>query len=282
MMTMEESRAGGDIADKGAFDEGALDERTLERHAGELRARGYTIIEGVLDDAQLEAAKAALDEVFEREKEIGPSRGWHNAIYKVAYMLPQKHPLFRALPLNPRVLPLMQKLLGQDCVLGSLNGLSMTPGGEAQKLHLDQPDTMPGTVLYINALHTLDAFTRENGCTRVVPFSQDRAWREVRNPGDHEGEAVYLEAPAGSLIAFNGGLWHAGSRNTTDRPRRALHAYFHRSWVAPQWDYPRSLSPDVAASLTPEQRRLFGFGSRPQWYDWRSDETKRGDDSSAA
>lgn len=247
---------------------------TLEDHAEELRTRGYTIVEEVLDRAEIDTAIAALEQVFASEEELGRERNWHNNVYKVAYMLPQKHPLFRSICLNPRVLPLMQWLLGDKCVLGSLNGLSMTPGGGSQNLHLDQPETVPGAVLYINALHTLDDFTRENGCTRVVPFSQDRVMQRGMDREALENETVYLEAPAGSLIAYNGGLWHAGSRNTTDRPRRALHAFFHRPWCRPQWDYPRSLSPDVIAELTPEQKRLFGFHARAPWYDYQTNEVR--------
>jgi ectoine hydroxylase-related dioxygenase (phytanoyl-CoA dioxygenase family) len=250
--------------------------RTLEEHADELRVRGYTIVENVLSCEEIKAANAALDAIFEREKEIGPGRNWHNNIYKVAYMLPQKDPLFLQFGFNARVLPLMQFLLGENCVLGSLNGLSMTPGGTTQKLHLDQPETVPNTVLYINALHTLDEFTRENGCTRVVPCSQNRFMPRGVDPTAFENEAVYLEAPAGSLIAFNGGLWHAGSQNKTDKPRRAIHAFYHRPWLRPQWDYPRSLSPDIAETMTDEQKRLFGFYARPNWYDWQTDEVKRG------
>ncbi|MBV9468942.1 MAG: phytanoyl-CoA dioxygenase family protein [Abitibacteriaceae bacterium] len=245
--------------------------RPLEDYAAELHTQGYTIIEGVLNRSQTDAAIAALDEIFEREKEIGPQRHWHTDVHQVAYMLPQKHPLFRSFAFDTQVLPLMQLILGKDCVLGSLNGLSMTPGGGGQNLHLDQSETVPGTVLYINALHTLDDFTKANGATRVVPCSQDRPFPRGQEREEIEKEAVYLEAPAGSLIAFNGGLWHAGSRNTTDKPRRAIHAFFHRPWVRPQWDYPRSLSPEVVAELTPEQKRLFGFHARPQWYDYESD-----------
>jgi len=248
----------------------------LERYADELRTRGYTIVEGVLERAEVEAANAALDAIFEREKEIGPLRRWHNATYKVAYMLPQKDPLFLSFGFNPRVLPLMRLLLGEHCVLGSLNGLSMTPGGQGQSLHLDQDETVPGTVLTINALHTLDDFTRENGCTRVVPFSQDRLLPRGADKSQYEDEAIYLEAPAGSLIAFNGGLCHAGSQNKTARPRRAIHAFYHRPWVRPQWDYPRSLSPDVVATMSEEQKRLFGFFARPRWYDYRTDEIIQG------
>ena len=67
----------------------------LDDHAEAVRSRGYTVVEGVLTTAEVEEARVALDEIFGREKRIGPLRGWHNDVYKVAYMLPQKHPLFR-------------------------------------------------------------------------------------------------------------------------------------------------------------------------------------------
>jgi ectoine hydroxylase-related dioxygenase (phytanoyl-CoA dioxygenase family) len=249
--------------------------KTLEEHAAELRTVGYTVMEQALDSGQIDAANTALEEIFERESGIGPQRGWHNQSYKVAYMLPQKHALFRTFALNPRVLPLMQMLLGKNCVLASLNGLTMTPGGTTQALHIDQNETIPGSVLYINALHCLDPFTRENGCTRVIPKSQDRVWIKGLDHTEFEKEVVYLEAPAGSLIAYNGGLWHAGSQNRTSRPRRAIHAFYSRPWVRPQWDYSKSLSPDVIAAMTEEQKRLFGLYAQPGWYDYTTDQEMR-------
>jgi ectoine hydroxylase-related dioxygenase (phytanoyl-CoA dioxygenase family) len=239
----------------------------LEARADEFRIQGYTVIEGVLDASQIETAKAALDEIFEREREIGPEREWHNSTYKVAYMLPQKHALFRNICFGEKTLSLMRLLLGQRFVLGSLNGLSMTSGGINQPLHIDQEESVPGVILTINAMHILDDFTPENGSTRLIPGSQDRVWIHNANPEEFESETIQLQAPAGSLIAFNGGLWHAGSRNNTPHPRRVLHAFFHQPWVVPQWDYPRSLSPDVVEELSPEQKRLFGFKTRPKWYD---------------
>jgi ectoine hydroxylase-related dioxygenase (phytanoyl-CoA dioxygenase family) len=176
-------------------------------------------------------------------------------------------------------------VLGEDCVINSLNGLTMVPGGETQRLHKDSV-SLPGHVLYINALHALDDFTVANGCTRVVPGSQNRTMdpdRPLRlNCTDdavlagYEKLAVPIEAPAGSLIAYDGGLWHAGSRNATDRPRRALHLFYCRPWVRPQWDFPRSLSPEVVAAMSDEERGIFGVDLYQGWYDWRTD-TRRND-----
>jgi ectoine hydroxylase-related dioxygenase (phytanoyl-CoA dioxygenase family) len=240
----------------------------IARHADELRTRGYTILRDVLSPDEVAAARAALDAVFEREAAIAPRRGWLTDAYRVAYMLPEKDRLFRALCQRAALLDLVRTVLGADCVLGSLNGLTMVPGGGAQPLHLDQAASVPGMVLTVNALHTLDDFTRENGCTRLVPGSHDRIWGgDPAELATAEAEAIHLEAPAGSLIAYSGGAWHAGSSNRTDQPRRALHAYFTRPWLRPHWDFPASLSQRTVRALTSEQRTLLGFGLGPRRYD---------------
>jgi ectoine hydroxylase-related dioxygenase (phytanoyl-CoA dioxygenase family) len=245
--------------------------KTLDDHLDALHVRGFTVIEGIMTTAQIDAARAALEETFRREARIGPRRGWHNEAYKVAYMLPAKHPLFRSFYQNDALLQLMRAALGSRCVLSSLNGLTMIPGGGGQSLHIDQRETVPGVLVCINALHTLDDFTRENGSTRLVPGSQHRTWtNDAATLAAAEAEAIYMEAPAGSLIAYSGGLWHAGSRNQTTRDRRAIHAFFARDWVRPEWDFPRSLSHRVVTSLTEEQRQLFGFSAGPNRYDRRS------------
>ena len=87
-----------------------------------------------------------------------------------------------------------------------------------------------------------------------------------------ESEAISLQAPAGSLIAYDGGAWHAGSANRTAGPRRAIHAFFLRPWVQPHWDFRASLSRRAARALTAEQRALLGFAAGPRRYDpWADD-----------
>src|SRR5262249_17121641 len=152
------------------------------------------------------------------------------------------------------------------CNLSNINGLTMTPGGQTQALHLDAPESTPGNCIYINALHCLDDFTKENGATRVVPGSHQKIWHKQNLTPELENQPFYLTAKAGSVIAYNGALLHAGSSNGTDKPRRALHFFYHRPWARPQWDYPRSFSPDVIAQLSEEEKELYGFFSTPAVY----------------
>jgi ectoine hydroxylase-related dioxygenase (phytanoyl-CoA dioxygenase family) len=240
----------------------------LVRKADQLRTRGYTIVRGALSPDEVVAARAALDAIFRRESALAPRRGWLTDAYRVAYMLPEKAAFFRSFCARDDLLALMRAVLGADCVLGSLNGLAMVPRGASQELHIDQTESVPGIVLTVNALYVLDDFSAETGATRLVPGSNDRVWTGDRSQIEAaEAEAIHLDAAAGSLIAYSGGSWHAGSRNRTDRPRRALHAFFARSWVRPHWDFPASLSRRVARDLDAEQRALLGYGLGPRRYD---------------
>jgi ectoine hydroxylase-related dioxygenase (phytanoyl-CoA dioxygenase family) len=234
--------------------------------ADEVDRDGYTVLRGVLAADGLAAASQALDRIFDDEAAVAEVRGWVNDIYRVAYLLPGKDPLFVELCEVAPVLALATGVLGPDHVVAACNGLTMTPGGRAQDLHLDQEEAVPGAALYLNVVLALDDFTAANGATRVVPGSHRRTG-PVGDPASLEPDAVVVELAAGDALAYNAGLWHAGSRNRTAGLRRCVHLFFARPWVRPHWDFPASLPPEVVAGFDDERRRRFGFGSRPPRYD---------------
>jgi len=92
---------------------------SIEHHASEILAQGYTIVPDILSPDEVAIARDLLTSIFEKESSIGPQRGWHTKQHKVSYMLVQKHKFFRSLPLNPRVLPLMREVLGENCILSA-------------------------------------------------------------------------------------------------------------------------------------------------------------------
>jgi ectoine hydroxylase-related dioxygenase (phytanoyl-CoA dioxygenase family) len=53
------------------------------------------------------------------------------------------------------------------------------------------------------------------------------------------------------VIVFNSHLWHGGTRNDTDRPRRALHSYFTRRARDQQLDQRAYLRPETRARISP-------------------------------
>ena len=105
-----------------------------------------------------------------------------------------------------------------------------------------------------NSIWLLDDFTEENGATRVVPGSHRRTVRvgdELPDPLAPHPEQVTLTAPAGTVIVFNSHLWHGGTRNNTDRPRRALHSYFTGRGNGQQLNQRAFIRPETLARLSP-------------------------------
>ncbi len=102
-------------------------------------------------------------------------------------------------------------------------------------------------------LWLIDDFTKANGATRVVPGSH-RTGRlpedDVADPSAPHPDEVLLLGRAGTVVIFNTHTWHGGTRNRTDQPRRAVHAYFCRRDGTPQTDQRRYARPETRARLT--------------------------------
>ncbi len=233
--------------------------RAIEQH-------GFVVVPSVLAADAVARCVDALDEVFAAEDDIAAARQWLTPAYRVAYMLPAKHPVFLDLCRPGTLTELAATVLGDDSVLAGFNGQSMIPGGEGQPLHRDHTVPTPGVTLYLHAVVALNQFNKANGATRVVPGSHRDAFQGTE-PAAMEGGARHVSLEPGDAVVFDATCVHAGSANTTARPRRALHVLFARRWVQPHWDFPGSLRQRDADELDGERRRLLGFGNVPARYD---------------
>jgi ectoine hydroxylase-related dioxygenase (phytanoyl-CoA dioxygenase family) len=164
-------------------------------------------------------------------------------------------------------------LLGDFKVHGA-NLREPAPGRGEQNLHTDVGRRFPGDWQVLNALILFDDMTPDNGATRVVPGSH--RWPLLPGPGrpipesltaeeaallpaeykaPYPGELV-VTAPAGSVVAINSVLWHAGTRNVSGARRRQLHLSFTRRDLPQQLNQRLHLTPQLDARLTPALRYL--------------------------
>lgn len=137
---------------------------------------------------------------------------------------------------HPKVLAAISFVLGEDFKLSSLNYRAALPGAGLQKLHADWPEAVSKNEYKVcNSIWLLDDFSKENGATRIVPGThlQSKLPQDIMdNPMDSHPEEIIIKAPAGSVFIFNSHTWHGGTRNLTDKSRRAIHSYFcHRDQI---------------------------------------------------
>lgn len=121
------------------------------------------------------------------------------------------------------------------------------------------PLARPHAPFVANTLIALDDFTEANGATRIVPGSHN--WSV---PVDPKREVTYAEMPAGSLLVFNGSLWHAGGGNrTSDQRRRSINLNYTLSWLRQQENQYIGIPRETWLALPEKLQRLLGSRSTP-------------------
>ena len=216
--------------------------------------QGFVILKDILTPHQVAALRERLDALLIEEGEhAGIEVHQESGTDRLANLV-NKDPVFEVCFTHPRVLAAVAYVLEGDVQLSSLNSRAALPGKGHQGLHSDgQFDAESGEFDSCQTTWVIDAFTEENGPTRVVPGSH----RDPRTPAEvledtvapHSDE-VHLIAPAGSVIVAAAHLWHSGTTNRSARPRRAIHAYFSRRHVAQQTRQSEYLRPETRARLS--------------------------------
>lgn len=158
---------------------------SVERLVGEIDEFGYTVVEDVLD-ADSVAAYLADTRRLERELPTviansttvvkGLARPGHVPVDRVDHDWVRIDNLllhgtrYEALPVHPKLLPVIEGVLGRDCLLSWCMTSNQLPGAVAQRLHCDDemyPLPRPHQPLLCNALIALCDFTADNGATQV-------------------------------------------------------------------------------------------------------------------
>lgn len=246
----------------------------VERARGELDAQGYCIIENVLSRSEVMALKARLVEQAEGERArgIGFHDGGASRPNQRVWMLINKGRVFRDLMLHPIVDALMGHLLGPDYLLSSLTANIASPGGEPMVLHTDQGYVGFWTPkpLVANIAWMLDDFTEANGGTRLVPRSHlDQGVTQRSSSFVAQGETNFPKpedtigavGKSGSILCFDGRVWHGTGANTSDRQRHALLSYHCRPFVRQQENFVLGLLPSIKETERPALLNRLGFAT---------------------
>jgi ectoine hydroxylase-related dioxygenase (phytanoyl-CoA dioxygenase family) len=225
-----------------------------------LRADGYVILRDVLPDSVLQQARNALVPLLDCQP-WGKGEFFGNRTRRVHNILAKTRAV-DPLVAHPAVLELLRGTLTQPQV-SIVNAIEIHPGETAQFLHQDDvvfPIARPHPPLIVNTMWALTEFTAENGATRLVPGSQD-ATELDENP-----LIVTAEMEPGSVLVWNGGLFHGGGANHAQQPRLGLNVNYNCRWLRQQENQYLAIPKEVAASLSDEFLRLLGYDAHIDIY----------------
>jgi len=212
---------------------------------------GFAVFPALLDAGTVAAVRARMEELEAEEDAWGAGTNPRDPGAVRVDDVNHKGEVFDALWQHPKLLAVMRHYLG-DFRLSSMTGRAARPHTGHQRLHVDWwGDFQDGSVA-CNSGWLLTDFTKQNGATRIVPGSHRWGRRpedDMEDPTATHPEQIQVEAPAGSLMVFNGYLWHGGTENTTDELRRGVFTVYSRRDQPRQNDQAGRLAEDTAARL---------------------------------
>jgi ectoine hydroxylase len=234
---------------------------------------GFLVVEAALGPPELDALLAAVDRTW---AELGGA-----TVHELAFL--RHDPLFLELVDHPRLLPVVERILGWNIHMYHCHLDVHPPAPEAspqwrwhqdggrQNVELESP--RPRLSVKV-AYFLTDVDSPEHGCLWTIPGSHRRETLERPEDGSampQEAEPMLVQA--GTAVIFDRRLWHARGDNTSDRVRKALfYAYTYR-WIRQRDE----LGLD-ATTLSPLRRQLLGHatGAIGHWIPTEEDAPLRG------
>lgn len=230
-----------------------------DAHVSRIRERGYTILERVIEPALTEALGTALERL---EHELGArpaGNAFEGARTVRIYNLLARGAPFEQVPTHQEVLPVVEGVLDEGCLISSLSSIAIGPGEIAQPIHADDmviPLAKPHTPIVCNSMWALTDFTAENGATRLVPGSHLKGNPEYG--GDYE--TIAAEMPRGSVLVWDGALWHRGGANATGERRVGIAMNYCAGFIRQQENQQLGIPPETVRAFPPRLQELVGYG----------------------
>ncbi|REE92749.1 phytanoyl-CoA dioxygenase PhyH [Paenibacillus taihuensis] len=216
---------------------GKLKPETTELAVQLIRINGYVLFEEVLPRTQVDQLNCHMSDKlanFMTKNNFTLEEGFHDGTNHIGLYLPFEKPFCEeSIIANPFVLPIVEQILGSDCLLTYFaSNTSMPKGTKPQKVHADMgarfgdqcEANLPITNLIVN--YPLVDVTLENGPMEVWPggthlhpdkwYSSNAHDKSVLAEHMHSFKAVM---PAGSIMIRDDRMWHRGTPNGSDQPR---------------------------------------------------------------
>lgn len=245
----------------------------VPRWVAEIRQKGYVIVENFLSKEEVATIRNAfLNEVPTVKM---PSLGDDTGLTIRGHNLLAKTRSCDFVYLDERLRQTVRGILGRDGQLNITTLFDLKPGAKKQVLHQDDgiwsqggnfgdagvPRPHPSFLL--NALFAIDDFDEENGATHLVPYSH--LWHD-RNPlgpkirEEQQVETIQAVMKAGSVVFWEGAMWHAGGANLSkDRSRLGLFISHSQVYLRQQENSTLSVPREVALQMPERLQRLLGY-----------------------
>jgi ectoine hydroxylase-related dioxygenase (phytanoyl-CoA dioxygenase family) len=251
-----------------------LNPDTLKSAVEQVRLNGYVLLEGVLDPDLVERMNTSFHQALEGAMKNSPGATEinMNAFRKnrVRMDLPFDQPFIDPEVItSPFVLPIIDKLIGEDCACIYLSADAPLPGSDYQVVHSDQqalfPDaaiTLPPYALVLNI--PLVDVTEENGPmdawpggTHLIPENRNKS--EFIQAGAEFLKPVSMMMPKGSLLIRDLRMWHRGTPNNSDSVRPNVAVIYAKPWLRSEYQATLGIRREKFEGLSERAKQIFRY-----------------------
>ncbi|MFC0332197.1 phytanoyl-CoA dioxygenase family protein [Paenibacillus sepulcri] len=222
------------------IDSGRLLPETVELAVNLIEVNGYVIFERVMHAEKVEKLYTRYMEILEPyleehgEEVYNPNNGFNDGTNHIRLYLPFEQPFIdESIIAHPFVTAVLDRLLGEDCILHYLATNTSLPGGRnSQPVHADTSAhfgdrcgvNLPISNLVVN--FPLVDTDETNGPMEIWPggthlhpdFRYSRSAYSKEKLAEHM-HFIKALMPAGSIMIRDDRMWHRGTPNRSDRPR---------------------------------------------------------------
>ncbi len=264
---------------------GVLDPAEAPEESARLERDGYVHLHGLLDANELAALRAEIDDVYSS----WPAERTREDKEEMRYEMYNRSAACQSLLTDPKILSVIEPLLGTDCHVIANTAWRNTAAFEGGPWHCDggphvpRPDgiewddRIPYPVFAVAAHIYLDDCTRADGPTAVVPGSHRSGRlapfdRMADEDLTYDGRApVLFETAAGDIVLFVSDVWHRGfPAGPGGRGRYFLQVHYGRRDIAQRVRVAadaNQVSPEAVARATTERERNMVGLHDPFFYD---------------
>jgi hypothetical protein len=215
--------------------------------AAQLRDAGFVVIPGPATPGGIERLSEAYDHAI-ATADAADVRGASST--RVTDFV-NRGPEFEGIYMFPPLLAACCLIIGQPFKLSGTRARTLEPGAPIEGLHVDVKPRADGWPI-VGFILMVDAFDAENGATRFVPGSHlklDDPSEFMSNRSNAHEDEVLACGPAGSVIIFNGSVWHSHTANRSGRRRRSLQGHFIPRDAQASVDHAARIRPEVLGRI---------------------------------
>jgi ectoine hydroxylase-related dioxygenase (phytanoyl-CoA dioxygenase family) len=249
---------------------GALKPETMTSALEQIRLNGYVIFESVIPHELNASFTRIFNEELHRNPdatEVNTSEFRHN---RARIFMPFEQPFIDPQILTSSfIMPLVESILGEDCISTYLAVDAPLPGSDYQVIHSDAPAfypevavSMPPAGLVLNI--PLVDVTEENGPMEIWPGGTHLTPENLNNPnrinemGKQSAPQKVLMAK-GSLLLRDLRMWHRGTPNKSDAIRPNLATIYARPWWRGHYQDTLGIKEEVFETLSDRAKELVRF-----------------------